>query len=175
MKRSHLYPVLVCFLLFQLFPLHSQTWDTVYQNRIKDYTTDARFYPESVGSIVDHPDIPSPLDHFGRIIGAPGVMHRTAEIYGYFQTLADASPELVMEQVGTAEEGRPIHLITIANAETINNLDRYKEIMAELADPRGMDKAAAEALIQEGKAVYYLNGGMHSMEMGSPEMLMERA
>ena len=42
------------------------------------------------------------------ITGAPGVIHRTSEIYGYFEALAKATGKLKMEQIGTSEEGRPI-------------------------------------------------------------------
>ena len=153
----------------------AQTPDTTYQNRIKDYTTDDRFYPESVTAIYNHSTIPSPLDHFGEIIGTPKAMHRTTEIYGYFQRLAETSPNIIMEQVGTSEENRPIYLITISSEENIQNLANYKDILSILADPRNLDKPDAVQLIAQGLPVYYLNGGMHSPEMGSPEMLMEMA
>ena len=167
--------VFLCFLMVVPAQLSAQTQDTEYQNKIKEYTTDPKFLGASVEKIFDHPGIPSPLDHFGTIIGEPGVMHRTTEIYEYYKVLADASPNLTIEQVGTSEEGRPIHLITISNEETIANLDEYKEIMAQLADPRKTDAETADQLTKDGKPVYYLNGGMHSTEMGSPEMLMELA
>ena len=157
------------------FGTFAQTPDTTYQNRVKEYTTDDRFYPESVATIYHHGSIPSPLDHFGEIIGAPRAMHRTTEIYGYFQLLADNSPKIIMEQVGTSEENRPIHLITISSEKNIKNLSDYKEILSKLADPRTINDSEAQQLIQQGLPVYYLNGGMHSPEMGSPEMLMELA
>ncbi len=155
--------------------VQAQVYDTTYQNRIQKYTTDARFLPSSVNKIIEHPEIPSPLDHFGAIIGAPGVMHRTAEIYGYFEKLADSSPKLTMEQIGTSEEGRPIHLIAISSNATLSNIQSYQDKLSQLADPRKTDAATAQKLISEAKPIYYLNGGMHSPEMGSPEMLMELA
>ncbi len=162
-------------LLLVAFSSIGQTNDTTYQNKIKEFTTDKRFYAESVGAIYHHASIPSPLDHFGTIIGAPGVMHRTSEIYGYYKKLADASPNLIMEEGGKTEEGRPFYLLTIASQSTLSNLTKYKEILSKLGDPRKIDKATADQLTKEGKPVYYLNGGLHSPEMGSPEMLMELA
>ena len=155
--------------------LKAQERDLNYEQQIREFTTDERFYPESVSKIIDHPTIPSPLKHFGTIIGAPGVMHNTSEIYGYYKTLAEVSNRIKVEQVGTSEEGRPIHLVLISSEETVAHSDLYKRIMSELSDPRVTDQKRAEQLIAEGKSVYYLNGGMHSTEMGSPEMLMELA
>jgi hypothetical protein len=161
--------------IFLIHPVCSQNHETDYESKIKEFTTDTRFFAESVGSIFDHPSIPSPLDHFGTIIGAAGVMHRTSEIYGYYKALADASPNLIMDQSGTTEEGRPFYLITISSQSNITNLVRYKDILSKLADPRKIDKETADQLARDGKPVYYLNGGLHSPEMGSPEMLMELA
>lgn len=164
-------------LLASLFTtsLWAQNYETDYEAKIKEYTTDARFLGSSVERIPDHPTIPSPLDHFGTIIGEPGVMHTTSEIYEYYRVLAETSPNLIMEQVETSEEGRPIYLISISDEATIVNLDEYKEMLAKLSDPRITSKEEAEIIAKTGKPVYYLNGGMHSTEMGSPEMLMELA
>ena len=73
-------------------------------------------------------------------------MHRTTEIYGYYKVLAETSPNLIVEQTATSEEGRPFYLITIASGATINNLSFYKDILSQLADPRQIDKDAANQL-----------------------------
>src|SRR5688572_5912010 len=104
----------------------AQQPDTAYQAKIKQFTTDPRFLPASVLNIVDHPDMPSKLKHFGHIIGAPSIMHRTAEIFGYYKTLDDASPRVSMQQVGTTEEGRTLHTVTISSEENMKRLDHYK-------------------------------------------------
>ncbi len=162
--------LLLCFESIQ-----SQSVDTTYQNKIKEYTTDERFLPPMLTKVPVQKGIPSPLDYFGEIIGAPGIMHRSGEIYGYFKKLAEVSPKVKMEQVAISEEGRPINMVTISDEKTIKNIDHYRKIMADLADPRKTNSKTAEKLITEGKAVYFLNAGMHSGEMGSPEMLMELA
>ena len=149
--------------------------DAAYNAKIKEYTTDAKFLPASVLDLVDDGRVPSPLKYFGAIVGAPGVMHRTAEIYAYYKKLADASPFITMTQVGTSEEGRPIHLVTIGNEEALKRQDHYKAQLALLADPRKVGTRDVATIINEAKPVFYLNAGLHSTEMGSPEMLMELA
>lgn len=153
----------------------AQQIDEEYNNKIKEYTTDPRFLPASVLNLPDDPTIPSPRKYFGQIIGAPGVMHRTAEIYAYYQELAKASPLIKVQQLGVSEEGRPINLVIIGNQESINRLDHYKQQLGKLADPRKVNSADADKIIADSKPIFYLNGGLHSTEMGSPEMLMELA
>ncbi|GAA0879046.1 M14 family metallopeptidase [Algoriphagus jejuensis] len=153
----------------------AQKIDAEYDSKIKEYTTDSRFLPASLLQVADHPSIPSPLKHFGEVIGAPGVMHNTTEIYGYYQLLAEKSPMIQIKQVETSEEGRPIYMVIICNDDSMEKLDTYKGYLSQLADPRTTNPEEAEAILQSAKPVYYLNGGMHSTEMGSPEMLMELA
>lgn len=152
----------------------AQKIDEAYNAKIKEYTTDPRFLPSSVLNVVDDPKVPSPLKHFGTIIGAPGVMHRTQDIYGYFKKLTEVSSLIKMEQIGTSEEGRPFHLVTITSEENMKRLDHYKKQLALLADPRRIS-GDVSSIINDSKPVYYFNAGLHSPEMGSPEMVMELA
>jgi hypothetical protein len=156
-------------------PLGAQQTDSVYARLVREYTTDPRFLPAMLDSLPTSGTVPSPRKHFGTIIGAPGVTHHADEVYGYFRTLAKATPRVKVETIGKTEEGRDIILAIIADENTMRDLDRYKGLLARLADPRGLSRDSLERIIASAKPVYYLNGGLHSPEMGSPEMLMELA
>src|SRR5690606_19567873 len=82
-------------------PAAAQTIDQKYTRLFREYTSDPRFLPASLATIPEHATIPSPREHFGTIIGAPGVMHRTAEIHEYYEALAAATPRVAMEPIGT--------------------------------------------------------------------------
>ncbi|MBI4408817.1 MAG: peptidase, partial [Gemmatimonadetes bacterium] len=156
-------------------PKPAEAIDTVYARLVREATSDPRFLPATVASLPEHATVPSPREHFGTIIGAPGVMHRTGEIYGYYRALAAATPRVRVERVGTTEEGREIVLVIVADERTMAQLDHYRELAARLADPRHLPASELEDLLDHAKPIYYLNGGLHSTEMGSPEMLMELA
>lgn len=149
--------------------------DTAYARLVREYTSDPSFLPANLASLPLSATVPSPQRHFGTIIGAPGVMHHAAEVYGYFQALAAASPRVRLDTVGTSEEGRPIMLAVIADEATMGRLDHYKQLLARLADPRTLTADQAPAVIDQAKPIYFLNAGLHSPEMGSPEMVMELA
>jgi hypothetical protein len=167
--------VLILLFVLSSSSLLAQQIDEEYNKKIKEYTTDPRFLPASVLNLPDDPTIPSPRKYFGQIIGAPGVMHHTSEIYAYYQELAKASPLVKIQQLGLSEEGRAINLVIIASKESINRLDHYKQQLSKLADPRKVTSEEADKIIVDSKPIFYLNGGLHSTEMGSPEMLMELA
>ena len=80
------------------------------------------------------------------------------------RAVAEASPRVTVMSMGMSEEGRERLLVVAASEETIANLDRYREITARLADPRGTTDEEAAELITEGKAIYWATGGLHSPE-----------
>jgi hypothetical protein len=142
---------------------------------IADATTDPKFLSPWVSYVPESADVPSPTDFLGHIAGAPGELSRTTDIYGYFRALAEASPRVSVETIGQTEGGRDIILAAIAGDEAIAALPSYRDATAQLADPRSCDEACMESALKTARPIYYLNGGLHSTETGSPEMLMELA
>jgi hypothetical protein len=138
-------------------------------------TTDAKFSNPWVSYVPESPSVPSPSDFLGHIAGAPGELSRSADVYGYFRALAQASPRVSVEIIGETEEGRDIILAAIAAEDVQGDLSRYREATARLADPRRCDESCLQAALEWARPIYYLNGGLHSTETGSPEMLMELA
>lgn len=143
--------------------------------KIREYTTAAEFLPAPVSYVPESDTVPSPGDMLGRIVGTPDELSKVAEIHGYFRRLDEASDRVQVRSLGTSEEGREILLALVSDAGNLADLDRYKDITARLADPRRTPREEARRLAEEGKVFYYLSGGLHSPETGSPEMLMELA
>ena len=142
---------------------------------ISRYTTSEEYLPRSVAYVPESDTVPSPSDVLGHLAGVPGELSSVAEVHGYFRELAAASPRVWVEPVGISEEGRDLMLAVISSEENLADLDRLREISRALADPRRSPRQEAEALAAGGKVFYYLIGGLHSTETGSPEMLMELA
>jgi hypothetical protein len=152
-----------------------QSNDEEYTKKIREATTG----PDMMTDLVDHlpasSTVPTPLKHHGYIAGAPDKLTYAEDVYRYMRALDDASPRVKVVSIGKSEEGREMILVAIADEKTIEELDRYREITNKLSDPRKINDAEAEQLINNGKPFYYATGAMHSPETGSPEMLMELA
>jgi hypothetical protein len=151
--------------------------DDEYTKRILASTPDKRILTE----FVDHmplpadPKVPSPLKFLGYIPGENGNLTYHKDIVRYLDALQQASPRVKLWTIGKTEEGRDMVACAIADEATIKNLQRYKNITAQLTDPRTTNEAMARELIATGKPIYYLTGSIHTPEPGSPEMLMELA
>lgn len=155
-----------------------QPIDTVYSAKIKELTpTDSRwkFTTEMVETLPASSTVPSPLKVNGYVPGTIGRLSHVAGINRYFKAIADASPRAKLYSFGMSDEGREMIGLVIADEATIQNIERYRNELAKLADPRGVSTAEKERLIHEAKPIYWLAGSIHSPETGSPEMLMELA
>lgn len=143
--------------------------------KIREYTTAPEFLPETVAYVPDSDTVPSPTEVLGHLAGAPDELSRVAQVHGYFRALDAASDRVQVQVAGTSEEGREILVALISDAGNLADAGRYREITARLGDPRTTSREDARRLAGEGKVFYYLLGGLHSTETGSPEMLMELA
>ncbi len=150
--------------------------DEAYSAKIKEYTTEPFFLTDWVDTLPASRTVPTPFDHLGHIVGAPGHLTYSGQIYDYYRKLADAAPGRVRyEKIGTSEEGKDIVVLYVSSDANIRRLSRLKEVNNLLADPRKTTDAEAASLVKEARPFYWLTGAMHAPEAGSPEMLIELA
>lgn len=151
------------------------TGDAEFARLVREWTT----APEFLSPLVDHlpvvPGVPTPKDVLGQHVGAPNVLHRTADLLKYYRALAAATPRVKVVTIGTTDEGREIAVVFVGAEESLANLDTYRGYLQRLGDPRGLDEAEARQIIAKAKPIYHLMAGLHSGETGPPEMLMELA
>src|SRR5258708_7130176 len=153
-----------------------QPIDKEYTDSIVKNTTEKFFLTEMVDHLPASDKVPSPMKVLGYPIGTPNKLTYTKDQYRYYRELEKATPRVkTFVAPEKSEQGREQMLVVVSDEANIAKPARYKEITAKLADPRKIDDAAAQMLISEGKAIYWLSGSIHSTETGSPEMLMELA
>ncbi|CAN5777417.1 M14 family metallopeptidase [soil metagenome] len=157
-------------------PLRAQQAnDSAYTAKIKEYLQDPRISTELVDHLPASATVPTPLKFLGRIVGTPGELTYAKDITRYFDALATSSPRVKVWRMGRSEEGREMIVAAIADEATLRDLDKYKGMLKTLTDPRTTSEEQARATIKTAKPIYWLTSGMHSPEMGGPEMLMELA
>jgi hypothetical protein len=120
-------------------------------------------------------EVPAPADVIGF---APGTDFRLAHydaIARYFQALDGASARVLLETIGESTLGKPLLLAVISSPENLLRRDRYREISRRLALARDLDEGEARALAREGKAVIWIDGGLHATEVAHGQMTPELA
>ncbi|MFI5053991.1 MAG: M14 family zinc carboxypeptidase, partial [Acidimicrobiia bacterium] len=153
-----------------------QKVDEEYTKQIKQFLRDPRISTELVDHLPASSTVPTPLKHFGHIIGAWGILDKSDDMNKYLASIAKAAPGRAKYwTIGKSEEGRDMSVLFIGNEETIKNLDKYKGYLSALTDPRKTTEEQAQAIVRTAKPMYWITSGMHSPERGGPEMLMELA
>src|SRR5256886_12495303 len=137
-------------------------------------TPPARRRPPSVTA----PRIPTPRSVLGFEPGDDRKLADWPTLVRYYQALASASDRMRYRELGHSTLGAPMITLVISSPQNLRALDRYRELNAKLADPRGFKTAKeAEDVLRGGKAVVLVTSGIHSTEVGghlNPALLAYR-
>jgi hypothetical protein len=129
------------------------------------------FFSSSFPSISQ--TLPSPKQHFGFSIGDNYKLATYTQTEEYFKKIASASNRVLLVNMGMTEEGRSQYMMIISSPENIKNLNRYKEISQKLARAAELTEEQARTLSLEGKAVVWIDGGLHATETVGSHQLIE--
>src|SRR3954470_1448030 len=151
----------------------AQPQDEEFAKLVSEWTT----APSYLSPLVDHlpkvTGIPSPKDVLGHHVGAPATLTYYADILRYYNALAAATPRVKVETIGKSDEDRELVVVWVSSDDNMRNLQRNRDNLAQVADPRGLSADQIKQLIATTKPHYHLMGGLHSGETGPSEMLME--
>ena len=92
---------------------------------------------------------------------------------GTYRALAAATPRVTVETIGRSDEDRELVVVWVSSDENMKNLQKNRDNLAKIADPRGLSPEQIRQLIAGTRPHYHLMGGLHSGETGPSEMLME--
>src|SRR6266498_1194073 len=117
--------------------------------------------------------ITSPKEQFGFNLGDDYQLANYARLVEYWKKLDQQSDRMILEEIGKTAEGRPMVMAILTSPENHKKLSRYKEISRRLALTEGLTDDQARALAAEGKAVVWIDGGLHATEVLGAQQLME--
>jgi hypothetical protein len=152
----------------------AQTQDEDFARSVKEWTTQPYFISPLVDHLPKVHGVPSPKDILGYHIGAPAKLTYYADILKYYRALAAALPGRVqVETIGKSDEDRELVVVWVSSDDNIRNLQRNRDNLGRIADPRSLSPDEIRQLIASTKPQYHFMGGLHSGETGPSEMLME--
>ena len=117
--------------------------------------------------------ITSPRAQFGHDIGDDYFLANYTQMIEYWQKLDRESDRMKMVRIGTSAEGRPMWMAIITSPENHTRLARYQEISRRLALAENLTDAQARSLAAEGKAVVWIDGGLHASEVLGAQQLIQ--
>ena len=117
--------------------------------------------------------VTTPRQQFGHGLGDDYFLANYRQLADYWRKIDAESDRVRVEQIGVTSEGRPMLMAVITSPENHAKLGRYQEIARTLARAEGITDEQARALAAEGRAVVWVDGGLHASEVLGAQQLME--
>lgn len=117
--------------------------------------------------------VTSPKERFGFGIGDDYQLVNYRQLVDYWKKLAQQSDRLTLEEIGKTAEGRTMTMAVLTSPENQRQLGRYRDVARRLALAEGVTEEQARALAAEGKAVVWIDGGLHASEVLGAQQLLE--
>ena len=127
-----------------------------------------------LGGSRTYAQIPTPEEAIGFRMGDDYQIANYTQIIDYLKLLDERSERVLMQEIGTSVLGKPLYVLFISSEANLQQLDRWKTISRQLARARVSDDEAQQ-LAQEGKAIVWIDGGIHSTEKAATQFPPELA
>ncbi len=118
--------------------------------------------------------IPKPVDVFGFEPGTDYKLADYTQLQDYYKKLDEASDRVALTEIGKTTLGKPMLLLMISSEGNIAGLDKYRKISKDMALAK-IDEATAIQNSKQGKAIIWIDGGLHATERAPAQMLPELA
>ncbi|MCH7872854.1 MAG: peptidase, partial [Planctomycetes bacterium] len=115
------------------------------------------------------------MEQFGHNLGDDYFLANYAQLTEYWKKLDKESDRFRLVSIGKTEEGREQWMAIVTDPANMRRLGRYKGISAKLARAEGLSEKDALRLARDGKAVIWIDGGLHASEVLCAQVLMETA
>jgi len=115
----------------------------------------------------------SPKEHFGFTIGDDYQLANFSQTAEYFKKISEQSDRVKLLGIGMTEEGRTQPMLIVSSPENLKNLEQYREISQKLARAEDLSDSEARVLAEKGKAIVWIDGGLHATETLGIHQLIE--
>src|SRR6185436_16852662 len=126
-----------------------------------------------VGTQSPTASVTTPKEQFGASIGDDYFLATYSQLEAYWKKLDQQSDRMQLVDIGRTEEGRAQWMAIISSPENLKQLDRYRDISRRLTLAEGLTDDQARALAADGKAVVWIDGGLHANEVLGSQQLIE--
>jgi len=117
--------------------------------------------------------ITTPRAALGFNLGDDYQLANYTQLSAYWRKLAQESDRVSLVEYGKSSEGRPMLMAIVTSPENRRNLARYKDISRRLALAENLTDEQAHQLAAEGKAVVWIDAGLHATEIANTQSLTE--
>lgn len=118
--------------------------------------------------------VPRPAEVLGFTPGADYKIADYNQLSDYYRQLAQTSKRVKLVEIGRSVQGRPLLLMFISSEKNLQKLEQWRNISRDLSLAR-IEDARARSLAATGKAIVWIDAGMHASEKACAQMAPELA
>ena len=118
-------------------------------------------------------EITTPKKFFGHDIGADYELPNYQQLSAYWKVLGKESNRIAVQSIGKTAEGRDQLMAIVSSPGNLRRREMYRQIAEKLCRAEKLTDAEALKLSKEGKAVVWIDGGLHANEVLGAQQLIE--
>ncbi len=118
-------------------------------------------------------NVTSPDSHFGFQVGADYHLINYKQAVEYWRILEEQSSRIKLFEYGKTSEGRPMILAAVSSEKNIARLEHFKDISKRLSLVDNLSEKDAKQLASEGKAIVWIDGGLHATEVAPAQHIIQ--
>ncbi|HLU39602.1 MAG TPA: M14 metallopeptidase family protein [Planctomycetota bacterium] len=124
------------------------------------------------------PRLPSPREALGHEVGADRFLASYTQLVDWWRQLDAASDRMILREIGTTGYGQTMVMAVISAPENLARIERLREVSATLAkgrapDGKPLDDEQIAALAEQGRAVVWIDAGLHATEAIAGQNVLE--
>jgi hypothetical protein len=125
-----------------------------------------------IASTITPAQVPSPTAFLGHEVGADHRLCNHTDLLRYFEAIDAASDRVKLVDIGTSSYGRRMTMAVITSPENHQRLEELRQIAVRLCRARD-DEQSAESLVEQGRAVVWIDAGLHANESIAAQNIIE--
>ncbi|MCP4727568.1 MAG: hypothetical protein GY863_21190 [bacterium] len=119
--------------------------------------------------------ITSPEENFGYEVGADHKLTSYKEAIQYFELISRQSDRMILLDMGETSMGNRMKYTLISSERNVSSYKRYKMMAERLSLARGVSEEEAEWLTDNGKAIAWIDVGLHATECAPSQHAIQLA
>ncbi|MGE3171461.1 MAG: M14 family zinc carboxypeptidase [Planctomycetota bacterium] len=117
--------------------------------------------------------VPSPVEVLGHEVGADRRLCNYTDLVRYFRAVEAATGRVRLVDIGATSYGQRMCMAVVTSEANHARLDELRAISTRLCRARDADPAVAAALAEHGRAVVWIDAGLHATEVIAGQNVIE--
>lgn len=124
-------------------------------------------------AVVAGAQVPSPVEFLGHEVGADERLCNFTDLMRYFRAVAAASDRVRLVDIGRTSYGQSMTMAIITSPTNQARLEQIRATAVRLCHARDADPKVAAQLAEDGRAVVWVDAGLHATEAIAGQNIIE--